>query len=283
MAAERSERIPGTASEGVGPSAHPGAGTGPRPFLELEKGLPQTEKELSDLDPQNIPAHVAVIMDGNGRWGKLHGLDRNAGHRGGVEAIRRCVQAADDAGVKYLSLYSFSTENLGRPAEEVSCLFGLFSETLDREVAELHRKNVRVVVTGLLEWLPEELAGKFRSAIELTKDNDGLTLNLCVMYSGRAELVDAVKNIAAEVAAGTLDPNRIDEKAIARHLYRPDIPDPDVVIRTSGEQRVSNFLLWQIAYSELVFSEVLWPDFSRADFVAALLEYQQRSRRFGGV
>jgi undecaprenyl diphosphate synthase len=236
-----------------------------------------------ELAPDNIPQHVAIIMDGNGRWGQLHGLDRNAGHRGGVEAIRRTVQAADDVGVKYLSLYSFSTENLGRPPEEVECLFGLFSETLDREVAELHRKNVRVVVTGLLEWLPEELAAKFRSAIELTAANTGLTLNLCVMYSGRAEIVDAVKSIAAEVAAGTLDPSRIDDRTISRHLYMPEIPDPDLVIRTSGEQRVSNFLLWQIAYSEFVFSEVLWPDFAAADFNAALREYQQRSRRFGGV
>jgi undecaprenyl diphosphate synthase len=257
----------------VGPSAHPRAGTGPRPFLELD----------GELASDNIPQHVAIIMDGNGRWGQLHGLDRNAGHRGGVEAIRRTVQAADDAGVKFLSLYSFSTENLCRPQEEVECLFGLFSETLDREVAELHRKKVRVVVTGLLEWLPETLADKFRSAIELTKQNEGLTLNLCVMYSGRAELVDAVKSIANEVAAGKLDPARIDDKTIARHLYMPDIPDPDLVIRTSGEQRVSNFLLWQIAYSEFVFSEVLWPDFGRDEFYAALREYQQRSRRFGGV
>jgi undecaprenyl diphosphate synthase len=254
----------------------------PRFQLVAEDAAPEVD-DLQGLALDRIPAHVAIIMDGNGRWGKLHGLDRNAGHRGGVEAIRRTVHAADDAGVKYLSLYSFSTENLCRPQEEVDCLFGLFSETLDREVAELHRKGVRVVVTGLLDWLPESLAGKFRSAIELTKDNDGLTLNLCVMYSGRAELVDAVRAIAAEAAAGKLDLERIDEKTIARHLYMPDIPDPDLVIRTSGEQRVSNFLLWQIAYSEFVFSDVLWPDFSRADFVAALREYQQRSRRFGGV
>jgi undecaprenyl diphosphate synthase len=260
MAAERSERF----------QVLHGASSGP-------------DNDLQGLAQENIPQHVAIIMDGNGRWGKLHGLDRNAGHRGGVEAIRRTVQAADDAGVKYLSLYSFSTENLCRPEEEISCLFGLFSETLDREVAELHRKNVRVVVTGLLDWLPDELAAKFRSAIDLTKDNDGLTLNLCVMYSGRAELVDAVRRIANEVKDGTLDAARIDDKTIARHLYMPDVPDPDLVIRTSGEQRVSNFLLWQIAYSEFVFSDVLWPDYGRADFIAALREYQQRSRRFGGV
>jgi undecaprenyl diphosphate synthase len=230
-----------------------------------------------------IPKHVAIIMDGNGRWGERHGLDRNAGHRGGVEAIRRCVQAAEDAGVSYLSLYSFSTENLHRPADEVSCLFGLFSETLDREVQALHDKRVRIVVTGLLEWLPTELGDKFRHAIELTASNDGLTLNLCVMYSGRAEIVDATRRIAQDAANGQLDPKRVDENLFRRYLYSADIPDPDLVIRTSGEQRVSNFLLWQIAYSELVFSEVLWPDFSRADFFAALEVYQQRSRRFGGV
>jgi undecaprenyl diphosphate synthase len=238
---------------------------------------------LAALDPEKIPQHVAVIMDGNGRWGERHGLDRNAGHRGGVEAIRRCVQSAEDAGVQCLSLYSFSTENLQRPADEVSCLFGLFSETLDREVQALNEKQVRIVVTGLLEWLPAELADKFRRAIELTKDNTGLTLNLCVMYSGRAELVDAARRIAEDAAQGKVDPARVDERLLRQYLYSPELPDPDLVIRTSGEQRVSNFLLWQIAYSELVFSEVLWPDFSRADFFAALAEYQRRTRRFGGV
>jgi len=244
---------------------------------------PDPISELQGLAAENIPQHVAIIMDGNGRWGERQGLDRHAGHRSGVEAIRRCVQAADDAGVRFLSLYSFSTENLYRPAEEVSCLFGLFSETLDREVAALNKKRVRIVVTGLLDWLPEELAGKFRQAIQLTKNNNGLTLNLCVMYSGRAEIIDAASRIAADVEAGKLRADQLSESVFRGYLYSPEIPDPDLVIRTSGEQRISNFLLWQMAYSELVFSDVLWPDFGRADFASALREYQQRSRRFGGV
>jgi undecaprenyl diphosphate synthase len=246
---------------------------------QSESRAPELQAALSEY----VPAHVAIIMDGNGRWGQQQGLDRNAGHRGGVEAIRRCVEACLDVGVRYLSLYSFSTENLCRPEDEVNCLFGLFSETLDREVEGLNRKGVRIVITGLLDWLPVELADKFRAAVAATAHNEALTLNLCVMYSGRAEILDAARRIAADVAAGTLDAERLNERVFHDYLYSPDVPDPDLVIRTSGEQRVSNFLLWQIAYSELVFSEVLWPDFSRADFLAALLEFQQRSRRFGGV
>jgi undecaprenyl diphosphate synthase len=224
------------------------------------------------LEPGHLPTHVAVIMDGNGRWGQARGLTRTDGHRESIEAIRRTVTAADDLHLGYLSLYCFSTENLQRPVDEVDSLFHLFAEVLNSETDELHRKNVRIIVTGMLDYLPEELAAQFHTAIALTKDNTGLTLNLCVMYSGRAEII-----------AGRFDPARLNERTFRQFLFQPSVPDPDLVIRTSGELRISNFLLWQMAYSEMVFTEVLWPDFTRADFLAALLDYQQRARRFGKV
>jgi undecaprenyl diphosphate synthase len=235
------------------------------------------------LEQSLLPAHVAVIMDGNGRWGQARGLSRSDGHRESIEAIRRTVTAADDLHLGFLSLYCFSTENLQRPLDEVDGLFHLFAEVLNTETDELHQKNVRIIVTGMLDYLPEELAAKFHAAIALTQHNTGLTLNLCVMYSGRAEIVHAAQQLAAEVSAGRFDPARLNERTFRQFLFQPGVPDPDLVIRTSGELRISNFLLWQMAYSEMVFSEVLWPDYSRADFLAALLEYQQRSRRFGKV
>ncbi|MCH7471489.1 di-trans,poly-cis-decaprenylcistransferase [bacterium] len=247
----------------------------------------QEESRAAELEaalaPGELPVHVAVIMDGNGRWGRERGLDRIEGHRESVEAIRRTVTAADDLGLAFLSLYCFSTENANRPLEEVNELFSLFSEVLDTETEFMHRKGIRILVTGMLELLPEVLAAKFRHAIELTAGNDGLALNLCVMYSGRSEIIDAARRIAEAAAAGELDASRLSEAGFRKFLYHPEVPDPDLLIRTSGEQRISNFLLWQLAYSELVFSEVLWPDFSRADFMAALLDYQQRHRRFGKV
>lgn len=222
-------------------------------------------------------------MDGNGRWGQAHGLTRNDGHRESIEAIRRTVTAADDLHLGYLSLYCFSTENLQRPPDEVGGLFELFAGVLDTETAELHRKNVRIIVTGLLDYLPEPLAAKFHDAIALTRDNTGLTLNLCVMYSGRSEILQAAARLAREAAAGRFELERLNERTFRQFLFHPDVPDPDLVVRTSGEMRISNFLLWQMAYSEMVFTEVLWPDFTRADFLAALLCFQQRSRRFGKV
>lgn len=235
------------------------------------------------LVPGALPQHVAVIMDGNGRWGEGHGMTRAYGHRESVEAVRRCVTAADDLGLKYLSLFCFSTENTNRPLDEVSSLFKLFDDVLDAETEKLHRKQVRIVVTGMLDLLPEELAAKFRSAIDRTSANTGLQLNLCVMYSGRSELLCAMQQLLEAVQRGEFKPERLSERSFRQFLFHPEIPDPDLVIRTSGEQRISNFLLWQMAYSELVFTEVLWPDFSRADFMAALHEFQLRSRRFGKV
>jgi undecaprenyl diphosphate synthase len=220
-------------------------------------------------------------MDGNGRWAERQGLSRAAGHQAGVEAIRRTVTLADELGIEFVSLYSFSTENAGRPEEEVEGLFGLFSRTLGAEVTALHHKQVRIITTGLLDWLPPELAAEFRAAEALTERNEGLTLNLCVMYSGRAELVDAAVGIARAVAEGRLALSDINERSLREYLYRPELPDPELLIRSSGEQRLSNFMLWQVAYSELVFIETLWPDFGEADLLACVNEYQGRERRFG--
>jgi len=245
---------------------------------------PEAAEALSSkLLPGLLPSHVAVIMDGNGRWGVDHGGAREYGHRESVDAMRTVVTAADDLGIRCLSLFCFSTENLERPLAEVESLFKLFNDVLDTEVQELHNKNTRILTSGFVEYLPAPLPEKFARACELTGGNTGLTLNLCVMYSGRSELTQAVQRLARAAADGEIAPEEIDEAAVARQLFQPDLPDIDLVIRTSGELRISNFLLWQMAYSELVFSEVLWPDYSRADFIAALCEYQRRQRRFGNV
>ncbi len=237
----------------------------------------------AELCPESLPRHVGVIMDGNGRWGIGHGMSREYGHRGSVDSMRTVVTAASDLGLLYLSLFCFSTENIQRPKDEVASLFKLFNDVLDEEPSKLDEKNVRIITSGLVDLLPEPLPEKFASAIELTADNTGLTLNLCVMYSGRYEIVEAAKRLALAAGRGEVDLTRLTEREFAAFLYHPDAPEVDLAIRTSGEQRISNFLLWQMAYSELVFSDVLWPDYSRADFLAALVEFQRRSRRFGKV
>ena len=222
-------------------------------------------------------------MDGNGRWGVGHGMTREYGHQESVDAMRTAVTLASDLGIKHLSLFCFSTENIQRPPTEVKSLFTLFNDVLDTEPQQLHKKNVRICTSGMVELLPEPLPQKFDAARKLTTGNTGLYLNLCVMYSGRDEIVNAVRRLAKAAVAGEVDPDEIDDDMFRGFLYHPEMPDADLVIRTSGEQRLSNFLLWQMAYSELVFSEVLWPDFCEADFLAALLAYQQRTRRFGLV
>ncbi|MCB1187515.1 di-trans,poly-cis-decaprenylcistransferase [bacterium] len=247
----------------------------------------QPESAVAELEAalrgDLMPQHVAVIMDGNGRWGKLHGMERLEGHHEAIKAVRATVTAAQDLKLPFLTLYCFSTENLNRPADEIHGLFELFMAVLDSQTEELHERQVRIIFNGRMDWLPDELAQKFHAAVELTKHNTGLTLNLCVMYSGRMEMMDAIRAAADAIASGELASRDLDEESFRRFLYQPEVPDPDLIIRTSGEQRISNFLLWQLAYSELVFTEVLWPDFSRADFLAALLTYQQRNRRFGAV
>ena len=240
----------------------------------------------SELKEEAVPQHIAVIMDGNGRWAKKRALNRLNGHKAGIEAVRETIRCASDLGVRYLTIYSFSTENWKRPQEEVSGLMNLFAKTMLAEVDGLHEEHVRVMTIGRTDMLPEKTRAAFDEAWEKTKDNDGMTLLVAVNYGGRDELVDAVNTLVrsacAQAVAG-LEVEPVVEQDIARHLYTAGIPDPDLVIRTSGEMRISNFLLWQIAYAEFVITDVLWPDFDRYELLHALLEFQGRNRRFGAV
>ncbi len=230
-----------------------------------------------------VPRHVAIIMDGNGRWAAARGLPRAEGHRRGVEALRRTVRAAGEIGIKILTIFSFSAENWSRPVSEVRELMGLLRRFVRNDLAELHRSNVHVRIIGERVGLEPEIARLLAEAEELTGNNDGLTLVVAFNYGGRQEIASAVRRIAEDVKQGRIEPAEINADTIGRFLDAPDIPDPDLIIRTSGEQRLSNFLLWQSAYSELVFSPIYWPDFDRAALEAAIREYQQRERRFGGL
>jgi undecaprenyl diphosphate synthase len=227
------------------------------------------------------PAHVAIIMDGNGRWAKARGLPRIAGHRRGAEAVRRTVSAAAEFGIAYLTLFGFSSENWKRPVDEIDDLMGLLRHYLRGEIAELHRNGVRLRVIGDRARLAPDIVTLIDNAEALTADNPGLRLAVALSYGGRAEIARAARRIAAAVKAGRLAPDAIDETAFAAHLLTTDMPDPDLVIRTSGELRLSNFLLWQTAYSELVFTSTLWPDFGKADLEKALHDYHGRERRYG--
>jgi undecaprenyl diphosphate synthase len=219
-------------------------------------------------------------MDGNGRWASARGLPRTEGHAAGEEALLDVVNGALEIGVRWITLYAFSTENWRRPADEVRYLMGFNESLLMRRRDELNEKGVRIRFAGRRDWrVPRRVLRRMDESIELTKDNDRMTMTMAFNYGGRAEIVDAVRGLVAEGIA----PNKVDEKAIRRHLYFPDMPDPDLVIRTSGETRISNFLLWEIAYSELVFPEVLWPDMRRRHLYEAVIEFQQRVRRFGAV
>ena len=229
------------------------------------------------------PRHVAIIMDGNGRWAARRGLPRLEGHRRGVEAIRRAVRSAITFGIRYLTVYSFSSENWRRPAQEIADLMGLLKRFVRHDLADLHASNVRVRIIGEREGLAPDILALLEEAESLTRGNDGLTLVVAFNYGARQELVQAVRAIARQVEAGALDPDAISTATIGSALYTGDIPDPDLIIRTSGEQRVSNFLLWQAAYAEFVFLPVLWPDFDQAAFKTALDEYACRERRFGGL
>lgn len=229
-----------------------------------------------------VPAHVAIIMDGNGRWARSRGLPRAAGHRAGAQAVRRTIEAAIGCGVKWLTIYAFSSENWRRPAEEVLDLTGLLRRYLRQELAEMSREGVRLRVLGNPQRFDGDLQTELARAEQSTRGNSRLNLNIALSYGARDEIVAAAKAVAAAVAAGELNPGDLDEAQFARFLFTADMPDPDLMIRTSGEQRLSNFLLWQAAYAELVFLDVLWPDFSRADFEFALAEFSRRERRYGG-
>jgi undecaprenyl diphosphate synthase len=230
-----------------------------------------------------LPRHVAIIMDGNGRWAKQRSLPRVQGHRMGAESVRVIIRAAGELGIKYLTLYAFSVENWNRPKEEVDTLMKYLAHYLKSEFAELNRNNVRLESIGQMHRLPEFVQKQFAKTQEALSKNNGLTLILALSYGGRTEIVDAVRGIAAKVKQGRLDPAEITEQVVTDHLYTTKWPDPDVLIRTSGEMRVSNFLLWQISYAELVVTATLWPDFRKPQFYAALEEYARRHRRFGGL
>jgi undecaprenyl diphosphate synthase len=230
-----------------------------------------------------IPRHVAVIMDGNGRWATSRGLPRAAGHGEGVKSLRSVVRAAGELGVQFLTIYAFSSENWQRPPHEVSTLMTLLERSIERELPELMERNVRFRAIGRPDGVPPRVAAGIRRLMDTTAGNTGLTLLMAFNYGGRDELVDAVRALARQVQSGALRPEEIDEVRVSRALYTDGIPDPDLLIRTSGEQRLSNFLLWQIAYTELWMTPTLWPDFGAREFYVAVAEFQQRNRRFGRV
>jgi undecaprenyl diphosphate synthase len=238
---------------------------------------------LSAQAKANRPQHVAIIMDGNGRWAKERGLPRVEGHRNGVESVRAVVRAAGEVGVKYLTLYAFSVENWNRPKDEVDTLMKYLARFLKNEIGELNRNNVRLEAIGQIYRLPEFCQEQLKKTKAALAKNNGLTLILALSYGARTEIVEGIREIAAKAKAGKIDPAEINEATVSQHLYTHSYPDPDLLIRTSGEMRISNFLLWQISYAELVVTQTLWPDFRKGQFFEALEEYARRHRRFGGV
>ena len=235
------------------------------------------------VSADKIPRHIAVIMDGNGRWARERGLPRIEGHRRGSESVRSCTAACMEAGVSFLTLYAFSKENWQRPPDEVKSLMSLLDRFLAERTAEIMERNIRLRAIGHLDDLPEKTRRRLDTAMEKSAGNTALTLTLALSYGARTELADAARAIAREVRAGTLDPDTIGEATVSSHLYTADLPDPDLLIRTSGEMRISNFLLWQISYAEIVVTPKLWPEFGKEDLFAAIREYAGRHRRYGGI
>ncbi len=236
-------------------------------------------KELEGIPPEKIPTHIAIIMDGNGRWARKRGLPRLAGHRAGTENLRGIIEACVEFGVKYLTIYAFSTENWGRPADEVEGLMKIFDDVFDRELNELHRQGAQLRHVGKLEGVRPSFIKKIQRGVELTKDNDKLILNVAFNYGGRDEILHAIQRMIAD----GVTPEEVSTDMVDSYLYTHGSPDPDLVIRTSGEKRTSNFLIWQSAYSEWYFPKVFWPDFNRQELIKAIQEYSQRDRRFGLV
>ncbi len=251
--------------------------------MDIFKFKKDTTKEKIQIDMERIPAHIAIIMDGNGRWAKQRKLPRTMGHRAGMKNIKMMVEESSNLGVKYLTLYAFSTENWKRSKEEVGALMDLVVEFINKEFEELHRNNVKLNSIGDISKLPEKSKAAVENAMYKTRNNTGLTLNIALNYGGRDEIVKGVKEIAKEVLEGKLQVDNIDDKIISDHLYTSGMPDPDIVIRPSGELRLSNYLLWQSAYSEFWFSNINWPDFTKEDLRRAISDFQKRDRRFGGV
>ena len=249
----------------------------------MKTGLSKADL-LAQLNPERLPQHIAIIMDGNGRWAKKRRLPRIAGHREGIRVVRKVVEACVGLGVRWLTLYAFSVENWKRPQMEVKLLMSLLREYLKKEIPEMHKHNIRFGVIGRIRDLPDSVQSDVRFAIQSTRKNTGLRLTLALNYGGRAELIDAVREIVGQAHQnGSADVNAIDEEFFSKHLYTRDLPDPDLLIRTSGEMRLSNFLLWQIAYSEIWVTETLWPDFAEKDLYQAIVDFQKRERRYGGL
>ena len=236
-----------------------------------------------DIDINNLPKHIAIIMDGNGRWAKKRFLPRTAGHKAGVETVRKVITECKRLGIKHVTLYTFSTENWKRPALEVETLMTLLQSYLKKEVEELNINNVKLTAIGDIEKLPKSCLDELKRAMELTKDNDGPNLNLALNYGGRYDITEAVKQISRDIENHKLNSDDITEETIKNYLSTKSLPDPDLVIRTSGEQRLSNFLLWELAYAELYFTDVYWPDFDEKELQRAIYAYQNRDRRFGGL
>jgi undecaprenyl diphosphate synthase len=248
------------------------------PFTQEERTL------ISELDGGHLPKHIAIIMDGNGRWATHQGLPRIFGHQAGVDSVRRTIETClEFDAIEFVTLYSFSTENWSRPADEVAGIMGLIEQQMRQEAIGLHRQGVRIRHLGRMQGLPASLQNALLEIQQLTQANTALTVQFAINYSGRAELVDAARQVAAAVAQGSLAQDAITEDVFAAALYHPDVPDPDLLLRTAGEMRVSNYLLWQIAYSEMVIIPELWPDFHACHLLHALQEYQSRQRKFGGV
>ena len=253
-------------------------------FTLKKKGeLDTGDQAVIDLGVLKIPEHVAIIMDGNGRWAKKRGLPRVAGHRKGADSVRRAVESCDKLGVKYLTLYAFSSENWNRPEKEVNALMGLLEKFLKEKAPEMMEDNVRLTSMGRLDDLPYNVRNELNKAMESTAGNTGVTMNLALSYGGREEIVDAVKSIASKVKSGNLNITDVNNELFSQEIYTSEMPDPDLLIRTSGELRLSNFMLWQLSYAEIFITDKLWPDFCHEDFVTAITDFTKRDRRFGKV
>lgn len=239
------------------------------------------EDLVQQIDKERLPQHVAIIMDGNGRWAKSRGEERTFGHKSAIQAVRNAINACNEIHIPYLTLYTFSTENWNRPADEVATLMNLLSETLLNEAGEIYSKGLRLKVIGDINSMPDIVRSQLLHVIDLTKDNKGGTLVLALNYGSQAEIINAIKGVAEDVKAGKLNVEDIDNKVFEDHLYTKDIPPVDLMIRTSGEFRISNFLLWQIAYAELQFLDIYWPDFTKDDFYKAIIRFQNKERRYG--
>lgn len=247
----------------------------------LKKKKPDSACSAADLASLKIPEHIAIIMDGNGRWAKMRGLPRVAGHRAGADSVREVVESCETLGVRYLTLYAFSSENWNRPEKEVKALMDLLEKFLEDKLPEMMEDNVKLVAIGRLNKLPEHVRLKLDKAVSATASNTGVTMNLALSYGGREEIVDAAKKLMRRAAAGEISAEDVDNKIFSSQMYAADIPDPDLLIRTSGELRLSNFLLWQLSYAEIVITGKLWPDFRHDSMLEAIREFTNRDRRFG--